>query len=221
MSRLLGIIAAVCLFGACASQPETLVFDSSADFTDATVELDGTNLSDAERQVLEEGATETIHAATTDAMADAASGSTTILSDATAHFTPLMNAWVDCFNAPEECRIAKITAPDSPERTRLAEATAYYTAERMRTRPGEGRLEWNIESAQAPSNDALRLVTCEYDTRIYFDASLADTELGDIIIDSTVWTRRVEWGLRRVDNAWRIESRRIERRSPVERFCQP
>ena len=50
---------------------------------------------------------------------------------------------------------------------------------------------------------------------------MADTELGDIIFDTTIWTRRVEWTMSRVDDEWRLFSRRIDRRSPVARFCQP
>jgi hydroxypyruvate isomerase len=48
---------------------------------------------------------------------------------------------------------------------------------------------------------------------------LNDGEIGDIILDATVWTRRVEWVLARNDDTWRLWSRRIERRSPAEKFC--
>jgi len=217
-----GLLAAASVLAACSQPPEALVFNPPIEATDGAVGKDDIGNDDlAELGIDASTLTDAVTKEIEDTMADVAASETTLLSDAGIHFAPLMTEWINCFNAPDECRIAKITAPDSPERSRLTEATAYYTAEQLRTRPGEGRLEWAIESAQAPSNDALRLVTCEYDTRIYFDVSLADTELGDIIFDSTVWTRRVEWGLRRVDDAWRIESRRIERRSPVERFCQP
>lgn len=202
---------------ACSRPPEALVFNPPLETTGGAADTDTPTDLGIDTSTLTDAVTNEIESMTADAIAS----ENTLLSDASTHFAPLMTAWINCFNTPDDCRIAKITAPDSPERTRLTEAAAYYTAEQLRTRPGEGRLEWAIESAQAPSNESLRLVTCEYDTRIFFDVSLADTELGDIIFDSTVWTRRVEWGLRRVDDAWRIESRRIDRRSPVERFCQP
>ncbi|NDI15561.1 MAG: hypothetical protein EBY88_04775 [Actinobacteria bacterium] len=210
------LVAASVLF-ACSRPPEALVFNPPLETTGGAADTDTPTDLGIDTSTLTDAVTNEIESST----ADATASENTLLSDASTHFAPLMTAWINCFNTPDDCRIAKITAPDSPERTRLTEAAAYYTAEQLRTRPGEGRLEWAIESAQAPSNDSLRLVTCEYDTRIFFDVSLADTELGDIIFDSTVWTRRVEWGLRRVDDAWRIESRRIDRRSPVERFCQP
>ena len=119
------------------------------------------------------------------------------------------------------CDITRFTAPDSPERTRLGEALAFYANEQLRTKPDEGRLEWSLEALTFTSSDRVRLTTCEYDTRIYFDASMADTELGDIIFDSTIWTRRVEWTLANVNESWQLWSRRIERRSPAVRFCAP
>jgi len=216
------LLAAASVLAACSQSPEALVFNPPLETTEGAIIED--NIGNDDLAALGIDASDLTDAVTKEieaTIADVATSETTLLSDASTHFAPLMTAWINCFNTPDDCRIAKITAPDSPERTRLTEATAYYTAEQLRTRPDEGRLEWAIESVQAPSNDSLRLVTCEYDTRIFFDVSLADTEIGDIIFDSTVWTRRVEWGLRRVDNAWRIESRRIDRRSPVERFCQP
>lgn len=142
--------------------------------------------------------------------------------DATAaeqRFASLITDWTKCFHRPDKCDVSRSTAPESPERARLTDALAYYATEQLRTKPNEGTLEWRIESMSASSNDRIRLVVCEYDTRIFFDASMADTELGDIILDATVWTRRVEWVLARSDDAWRLWSRRIERRSPAEKFC--
>lgn len=142
--------------------------------------------------------------------------------DATAveqRFASLITDWTKCFHRPGNCDVSRLTAPESPERTRLTDALAYYATEQLRTKPNEGTLEWRIESMSASSNDRIRLVVCEYDTRIFFDASMADTELGDIILDATVWTRRVEWVLARSDDTWRLWSRRIERRSPAEKFC--
>jgi hypothetical protein len=142
--------------------------------------------------------------------------------DATAveqRFASLITDWTKCFHRPGNCDVSRSTAPESPERTRLTDALAYYATEQLRTKPNEGTLEWRIESMSASSNDRIRLVVCEYDTRIFFDASMADTELGDIILDATVWTRRVEWVLARSDDTWRLWSRRIERRSPAEKFC--
>ena len=136
-------------------------------------------------------------------------------------FTRLMSAWIDCFHRPARCEVARLTASSSPERQRLTESLNFYVTEKIRTKPDEGRLQWNVESVSLPSNDRARLVTCEYDTRIFFDSSMADTELGDIIFDTTIWTRRVEWTMSRVDGDWRLFSRRIDRRSPVARFCQP
>ena len=136
-------------------------------------------------------------------------------------FTALLAQWVECFQRPVRCDIARFTAPDSPERTRLGEALAFYANEQLRTKPDEGRLEWSLEALTFTSSDRVRLTTCEYDTRIYFDASMADTELGDIIFDSTIWTRRVEWTLANVNESWQLWSRRIERRSPAVRFCAP
>ena len=136
-------------------------------------------------------------------------------------FTALLAQWVGCFQRPVRCDITRFTAPDSPERTRLSEALAFYANEQLRTKPDEGRLEWSLEALTFTSSDRVRLTTCEYDTRIYFDASMADTELGDIIFDSTIWTRRVEWTLATVNESWQLWSRRIERRSPAVRFCAP
>ncbi len=136
-------------------------------------------------------------------------------------FTALLAQWVECFQRPVRCDITRFTAPDSPERTRLGEALAFYANEQLRTKPDEGRLEWSLEALTFTSSDRVRLTTCEYDTRIYFDASMADTELGDIIFDSTIWTRRVEWTLATVNESWQLWSRRIERRSPAVRFCAP
>lgn len=136
------------------------------------------------------------------------------------HFTNLVTDWSRCFHRPGDCDVTLSTAPDSPERSRLSDALAYYATEQLRTKPNQGRLEWRIESISATSDNRVRITTCEYDTRIFFDASMADTELGDIILDATVWTRRVEWVVARDGDAWRLWSRRIERRSPAERFCQ-
>jgi len=132
----------------------------------------------------------------------------------------LLLRWEQCFHRPAKCDPVPLTAPTSPERERLAEAVSYYSTEQIRTRPGDGRLEWSVES-MIVTGDRARVTTCEYDTRIFFDASMSHTELGDIIFDTTVWTRRVEWTLARVDDSWRLWSRRVDRRSPVERFCQP
>jgi hypothetical protein len=136
-------------------------------------------------------------------------------------FGTLLLEWTSCYHRPARCDVESLTAPESPERDRLRESLAFYTTEQIRTRPDEGRLEWGIESLTMPTDDRARLLTCEYDTRVYFDSSMADTELGDIIFDTTIWTRRVEWTLSRVDDEWRLYSRRIDRRSPVARFCQP
>lgn len=136
-------------------------------------------------------------------------------------FDALLSGWTSCFHRPARCEVESLTAPESPERTRLRESLAYYTTEQIRTRPDEGRLEWGIESLTMSSEDRARITTCEYDTRVFFDSSMADTELGDIIFDTTIWTRRVEWTMSRVDGDWRLFSRRIDRRSPVARFCQP
>jgi hypothetical protein len=136
-------------------------------------------------------------------------------------FSRLINGWTNCFHRPTRCDVAGLTAIDSPERQRLTESLAFYTTEKMRTKPDEGRLQWAIESLVLTTPDRARLVTCEYDTRIFFDSSMADTEIGDIIFDTTIWTRRVEWTLARVDESWSLWSRRIDRRSPVARFCTP
>lgn len=135
-------------------------------------------------------------------------------------FASLIAAWARCFHRPGACDVSLSTAPESPERMRLADALAYYATEQLRTKPNEGRLEWRIESISTSSEDRVRLITCEYDTRIFFDASMSDTELGDIILDATVWTRRVEWVLAKSNDTWRLWSRRIERRSPAEKFCK-
>ena len=136
-------------------------------------------------------------------------------------FSRLINGWTNCFHRPARCDVAGLTAVDSPERQRLTESLAFYTTEKMRTKPDEGRLQWAIESLALTTPDRARLVTCEYDTRIFFNSSMADTEIGDIIFDTTIWTRRVEWTLARVDESWSLWSRRIDRRSPVARFCTP
>lgn len=135
-------------------------------------------------------------------------------------FASLIADWTRCFHRPGTCDVSLSTAPESPERMRLADALAYYATEQLRTKPNEGRLEWRIESISTSSEDRVRLITCEYDTRIFFDASMSDTELGDIILDATVWTRRVEWVLAKSNDTWRLWSRRIERRSPAEKFCK-
>ena len=152
---------------------------------------------------------------------DSAQPSDSTPQDVEQSFTALLAQWVGCFQRPVRCDIARFTAPDSPERTRLGEALAFYANEQLRTKPDEGRLEWSLEALTFTSSDRVRLTTCEYDTRIYFDASMADTELGDIIFDSTIWTRRVEWTLAKVNESWQLWSRRIERRSPAVRFCAP
>ena len=136
-------------------------------------------------------------------------------------FERLLAGWTSCFHRPNRCDAARLTAPNSPERQRLAEALAYYTAENIRTKPDEGRLQWAIESLSITSDDRARITACEYDSRVFFDSSMADTEIGDIIFDTTIWTRRVEWTLAKVDDSWSLWQRRIERRSPVARFCTP
>lgn len=136
-------------------------------------------------------------------------------------FATLISGWSTCFHEPTQCDMARITAPKSPERVRLADSLAFYTAEQLSTRPSEGKLEWGIESLTIPSADRVRILACEYDTRIFFDTSMSDTELGDIIFDATVWTRRVEWTLSKTDTTWKLWSRRIDRRSPAVRFCTP
>lgn len=136
-------------------------------------------------------------------------------------FARLIGEWTACYHRPGKCDASRVTAPTSPERQRLTESLAFYATEKMRTKPDEGRLQWGIESLAVTSNDRARIVTCEYDTRIFFDSSMADTEIGDIIFDTTVWTRRVEWTLAEVDGSWSLWQRRIEKRSPVARFCTP
>jgi len=136
-------------------------------------------------------------------------------------FAKLISGWSSCFHEPTRCDLSRITAAKSPERTRLADSLAFYAAEQLSTRPGEGDLEWGIESLTITSADRARVITCEYDTRIFFDTSMSETELGDIIFDATVWTRRVEWTLAKSDDTWKLSSRRIDRRSPAVRFCAP
>lgn len=136
-------------------------------------------------------------------------------------FGVLITQWTDCFHRPGRCEVNRLTASESPERKRLGDSIAFYTAEQLRTKPDEGRLEWSIESLSITSSDRARLLTCEYDTRIFFDVSMSDTELGDIIFDATVWTRHVEWTIAKINDSWQLWSRRIERRSPAVRFCTP
>ena len=134
-------------------------------------------------------------------------------------FASLLERWVSCFHRPDRCDPDAVAAAGSPEHDRLRESVAYYATERLRTKPGEGSLVWRLESLNTRGDDSVRLVVCEHDTRIFFDASLADTELGDIILDATIWTRRVEWTRHRIDERWQLWSRRVEQRSPAERFC--
>jgi len=138
-----------------------------------------------------------------------------------AELSRLVADWLACFHEPADCDPAAVTAPDSPERARLTEAAAYYTAERISTRPGEGTLEWDIEALTFADGNRARIMVCEYDTRVFFDVSMADTPLGDIIFDTTIWTRRVEWTLSRMNGSWTMWSRYVDRRSPVARFCTP
>ena len=138
-----------------------------------------------------------------------------------AELSSLVADWLACFHEPADCDPTAITAPDSPERARLSEAAAYYTAELISTRPGEGTLEWDIEALTFADGNRARVTVCEYDTRVFFDVSMADTPLGDIIFDTTIWTRRVEWTLSRMNGSWTLWSRYVDRRSPVARFCTP
>lgn len=138
-----------------------------------------------------------------------------------AQLADLVDNWVACFHQPGDCDPTAITAPESPERARLTEAAAYYTAEQISTRPDEGRLEWDIEALTFADDNRARVMVCEYDTRVFFDVSMADTLLGDIIFDTTIWTRRVEWTLSQVNGTWTLWSRHVDRRSPVARFCTP
>jgi hypothetical protein len=157
--------------------------------------------------------------ASSDGMSDDGDSSTqTTVGNA---FERLLAGWTACFHRPSRCDAARLTAPNSPERQRLTEALAYYTAENIRTKPDEGRLQWAIESLSITSDDRARITACEYDSRIFFDSSMADTEIGDIIFDTTIWTRRVEWTLAKADDSWSLWQRRIERLSPVARFCTP
>jgi hypothetical protein len=206
-----------------------LVFDTPApgalgDDTQAGVL--GTARSTADDATTRDLATDELTAGelSTDAEATDSSGVTpdrATQASVEAAFTRLMSGWVDCFHRPARCDVTRLTASKSPERQRLSESLSFYTTEKIRTKPDEGRLQWSIESLSLPSNDRARLLTCEYDTRIFFDSSMADTEFGDIIFDTTVWTRRVEWTLARDGDSWGLWSRRIERRSPVARFCAP
>ncbi|MEY4400338.1 MAG: hypothetical protein RL072_203 [Actinomycetota bacterium] len=217
LRRGLSVLASIVFFTSCAST-KGLVFDGvvtddvgtgevAADaFTPDTIDpIESASVADGE------------------APGDAPSGA---VGDATqtgveSAFTRLITRWTDCLHRPARCEVGRITAPDSPERKRLTESLDFYVTENIRTKPDEGRLQWSIESLTIPSKDRARLMTCEYDTRIFFDASMADTEFGDIIFDTTVWTRRVEWTLARSGDSWTLWSRRIERRSPVARFCTP
>lgn len=206
-----------------------LVFDTPApgalgDDTQAGVL--GTSRSTADDATTSDLASDELTAGelSTDAEATDSSGVTpdrATQASVEAVFTRLMSGWVDCFHRPARCDVTRLTASKSPERQRLSESLSFYTTEKIRTKPDEGRLQWSIESLSLPSNDRARLLTCEYDTRIFFDSSMADTEFGDIIFDTTVWTRRVEWTLARDGDSWGLWSRRIERRSPVARFCTP
>jgi hypothetical protein len=206
-----------------------LVFDTPApgalgDNTQAGVL--GTSRSTADDATTSDLASDELTAGelSTDAEATDSSGVTpdrATQASVEAVFTRLMSGWVDCFHRPARCDVTRLTASKSPERQRLSESLSFYTTEKIRTKPDEGRLQWSIESLSLPSNDRARLLTCEYDTRIFFDSSMADTEFGDIIFDTTVWTRRVEWTLARDGDSWGLWSRRIERRSPVARFCTP
>jgi len=166
-----------------------------------------------------EGAVEATDGGGADGGADGADAATRQAVESA--FARLMGEWTNCFHRPLRCDVAQLTAPESPERERLSESLRFYATEKMRTKPDEGRLQWGVESLTLTTNDRARLVTCEYDTRIFFDASMADTEIGDIIFDTTVWTRRVEWTLARTNDTWNLWSRRIDRRSPVARFCTP
>ena len=197
------VCVAVVLATGCAAPPE-LSFDSAPAATQAVLPP-----------------TDDLAAPAADVVARPAQPSDSTPQIVEQSFTALLAQWVGCFQRPVRCDITCFTAPDSPERTRLGEALAFYANEQLRTKPDEGRLEWSLEALTFTSRDRVRLTTCEYDTRIYFDASMADTELGDIIFDSTIWTRRVEWTLAKVNESWQLWSRRIERRSPAVRFCAP
>lgn len=197
------------MLGGCAT-PTQLNFDVGEPTAD-TAALGGDSLLALEGAVTAEPTTTSPDQSAADGSLD-----TTAIEQ---RFASLITDWVSCFHRPSDCDVSVSTAPDSPEHVRLADALAYYSAEQLRTKPNEGRLEWRIESISASSDDRVRLTTCEYDTRIFFDSSMAQTELGDIILDATVWTRRVEWVLSRNDDTWRLWSRRVERRSPAERFC--
>lgn len=224
---LCAILFAIVATSCATSSP--LVFDTPApgalgDDTQAGVL--GTGRSTADDATTSDLASDELTAGelSTDAEATDSSGVTpdrATQASVEAAFTRLMSGWVDCFHRPARCDVTRLTASKSPERQRLSESLSFYTTEKIRTKPDEGRLQWSIESLSLPSNDRARLLTCEYDTRIFFDSSMADTEFGDIIFDTTVWTRRVEWTLARDGDSWGLWSRRIERRSPVARFCTP
>lgn len=224
---LCAVVFAIVATSCATSSP--LVFDTPApgalgDDTQAGVL--GTSRSTADDATTSDLASDELTAGelSTDAEATDSSGVTpdrATQASVEAAFTRLMSGWVDCFHRPARCDVTRLTASKSPERQRLSESLSFYTTEKIRTKPDEGRLQWSIESLSLPSNDRARLLTCEYDTRIFFDSSMADTEFGDIIFDTTVWTRRVEWTLARDGDSWGLWSRRIERRSPVARFCAP
>ena len=224
---LCAILFAIVATSCATSSP--LVFDTPApgalgDDTQAGVL--GTSRSTADDATTSDLASDELTAGelSTDAEATDSSGVTpdrATQASVEAAFTRLMSGWVDCFHRPARCDVTRLTASKSPERQRLSESLSFYTTEKIRTKPDEGRLQWSIESLSLPSNDRARLLTCEYDTRIFFDSSMADTEFGDIIFDTTVWTRRVEWTMARDGESWGLWSRRIERRSPVARFCTP
>jgi hypothetical protein len=167
----------------------------------------------------EQVAQSTDDATVTQVAIDSGVTDTTVVLEQT--FATLISGWSNCFHEPARCDLSRITAAKSPERSRLTDSLAFYAAEQLSTRPNEGELEWGIESLTITSADRARILTCEYDTRIFFDTSMSDTELGDIIFDATVWTRRVEWTLAKTNDAWKLWSRRIDRRSPAVRFCAP
>lgn len=225
-----GVVLAVLLaslVAGCAS-PAQLNFDDAATENRADVDasastevpgLDEFTSNDATNSVMSGSPDIDGSTANDDAMSDDGGSSTqTAVGNA---FERLLAGWTACFHRPSRCDAERLTAPNSPERQRLTEALAYYTAENIRTKPDEGRLQWAIESLSITSDDRARITACEYDSRVFFDSSMSDTEIGDIIFDTTIWTRRVEWTLAKVDNSWSLWQRRIERRSPVARFCTP
>ena len=209
--HILCAVAAMLVATSCSS-PDTLVFDASlADESSGEVlnpmTSEPTRNESSERLNESSSSGEVVDSATQAGVESA--------------FSRLMSEWVACYHRPERCEVSPLTTAESPERQRLTESLGFYTTENIRTKPDEGRLQWSIESISLPSNTRARVVTCEYDTRIFFDTSMSDTEFGDIIFDTTVWTRRVEWTLARSEDSWSLWSRRIERRSPVARFCTP